>query len=107
MIIEMGDVFFCPRYTTAEDIPDLWVALEGKYTRNFRHPSEYSENEDIATVEIKVIDGILMFGDSFALLPYDDNKLLIQGGIFHGETMEYDPVTGIIKCQQHIYVPVD
>ncbi len=107
MIIEMGDVFFCPRYTTAEDIPDLWVALEGKYTRNFRHPSEYSENEDIATVEIKVIDGILMFGDSFALLPYDDNKLLIQGGIFHGETMEYDPVTGIIKWQQHIYVPVD
>lgn len=107
MILEMGDVFFCPRYPDVGDVPDPWLSLEGKYNRDFRHPSEYSSEGDTATVRIKAEDGILMLENSFAILPVSNDRLLIQGGVFHGETMEYDPDTGVIIWQHLVYQPTD
>ena len=107
MILEMGDVFLCPKYPEVETEPDTWLSLEGKYMRYFRHTSEYCSEEDAVEVTIKIIDGILMLKDSFAILPISDDKLLIQGGVFHGETMEYDSATGIITWQHLVYTPAD
>ncbi|MDX1358224.1 MAG: serine hydrolase domain-containing protein [Clostridia bacterium] len=105
MILEMGDAFFCPRYPATDEIPDLWKELEGKYVVQARHPSSYSEEDTLGTSEIIIKNGILMMKDSFALLPTDGNRILIQGSVFHGETMEYDPDTGIITWQSRIYIP--
>jgi len=105
MIIDMVETFFCPRYPVAEDTPPFWNELIGEYTKYARHPSPYSDEETMGESEIYVSDGILMLSGVFGLLPVEDNRILIQGGVFHGETMEYDPATGNITWQQLIYKP--
>ena len=105
MILEMGDAFFCPRYPVPDEIPESWKDLEGQYTKHARHPSEYSDSNILGVAEIAIKKGVLMMSDSFALLPVDGNRILIQGGVFHGETMEYDPDTGEIIWRFSIYKP--
>ena len=106
MILEMGDVFHCPRYPVPAVTPRLWEELVGKYTRHARHPSAYSDTEVTETMEITLSDGILLSSGGFALLPVDNSRILIQSGVFHGETMEYNPGTGVITWQHLVYEPL-
>ncbi|MCK5758430.1 MAG: beta-lactamase family protein, partial [Clostridiales bacterium] len=105
MILEMGDVFFCPRYPVSVNSQPLWEEITGKYTTYARTPSEYGDNNPIGTVEITLSNGILLSSYGYGLLPIDGNKILIQSGVFHGETMEYYPDTGEIVWQHLIFKP--
>ena len=107
MILEMGDVFFCPRYPLIADDSPIAEQLTGVYTRYARHPSTYSDSDDMGDIEIVLSDGVLVLADTFGLLPISDNTILIQGGVFHGEVMEYDATTGIITWQHLIYKPAE
>jgi hypothetical protein len=107
MILEMGDAFFCPLYPKADSITGVWNNILGNYTVYARHPSEYSDNEILGSSKIIDKDGVLMMKGSFGLLPVEGNRLLIQGGVFHGETMDYYPETGILIWQNRKYIPND
>ena len=107
MIVTMGDYFICPRYPDIEDNPPLWEKLTGKYDIYPRIPSDYSDIETLGTIEIKVTDNVLLTSDSKVLKPTSYTDIIIVGGIFDGETMIYDEITGNITWQSVVYAPSD
>jgi CubicO group peptidase (beta-lactamase class C family) len=106
MILELGDVFHCPRYPVPKEVPAPWLALTGTYVKSARHPLASGGDDLTGHMEITLEDGILFSSGGFALLPAENNRILIQGGVFHGETMEVEPESGIITWQHLVYTPV-
>jgi CubicO group peptidase (beta-lactamase class C family) len=104
MIVTMGDYFICPRYPDIQEISPLWEDLVGEYEIYPKTPSIYSDTEILGTTEIKILDNILLATNGKFIYPINDKEIVIIGGIFGGETMEYDEVTGNITWQNEVYV---
>jgi len=107
MIVTMGDYFLCPKYSEVKDAPPIWRALKGRYELYAQTPSVYSEDELLGTVEILIQDGVLKTSDGKMLLPVDDSLIRIVGGIFDGEIMEYDEISGELIWQGFIFRPIE
>ncbi|MCJ7471491.1 MAG: beta-lactamase family protein [Actinobacteria bacterium] len=104
MIVTMGDNFICPKYPELQNIPSLWGDLAGEYEIYPMTPSIYSDTEILGTTEIKIIDNILLTTNGKFILPINDKEIIIIGGIFGGETMIYDKITGNILWQNEVYI---
>ncbi len=106
MVITAGDHFVCPRYPDIESGSSFWNELTGKYDASPRIPSVYSDADTMGTIEIKVEDNVLLTSDNKVLKPISDTEIIIVGGIYDGETMIYDDVTGNITWQNIVYEPI-
>ncbi|HPI98931.1 MAG TPA: hypothetical protein PLV56_09310, partial [Synergistales bacterium] len=61
----------------------------------------------IGGAEIEIRDDILFMPSHRAVLfPLSDIELVIQGGLFDGETIIYDPQSGYLTWQDVIYHPL-
>ena len=107
LIVTMGDHFVCPKYPELDEIPAIWKNLIGEYEVHPRTNSEYGGDDTSAKIEIYVDNNILVTSNNMILYPYADNKIVIVGGIFGGETMTYDENTGDITWQNLIYKTIE
>lgn len=105
MILTIGDHFVCPKYEEYIEIPSLWKAIVGNYDLYARTPSVYSDEEILGNVEIFIKDNVLLTSESLVLKTDDNATIKIVGGVFGGETMIYDEITGNITWQHLIYKP--
>lgn len=97
---ERGD-----RYPEFAEISADWVELVGRYQRHFRTGTRSAGEEAIGDATISFEDGILsMSGVIGPIIPADGDQIIIVGGPFAGETMEYECSTGRIFHQGHVYV---
>ncbi len=109
LIINAGDVNYeiCPRYPDLEDLPAFWEGLVGEYEIYARLPSGRVGREVLGKSEIQVVDGVLrMSGVIGTIRPLSETEIIILGGPFLGETMIYEPDTGYVYHQSHVYKPV-
>ncbi len=51
-----------------------------------------------------MLANILLKTNGKFILPINDKEIIIIGGIFGGETMIYDKITGNISWQNEVYV---
>lgn len=107
LIVTMGDHFVCPKYPELDETPAIWKNLIGEYEVHPRTNSEYGGDDTSAKIEIYVDNNILVTSNNMILYPYADNKIVIVGGIFGGETMTYDENTGDITWQNLIYKTIE
>lgn len=105
MIVTMGDHFVCPRYPEMTSIRPPLDSFTGKYEAHARTKSTYSDDEILSTIEIFEKDDILFSTGNMVLYPFDDETIIIIGGIFGGEIMIYDKDTRNITWQHLIYKP--
>lgn len=79
IMVAVSDLSYeiCTRYPEITDIPESWKAIEGKYNG--------------CTVVID--DGTLKMDHTGYLIESGTNTFMVQGGIFDGETVRYDPVS--------------
>jgi CubicO group peptidase (beta-lactamase class C family) len=109
MVINMGGISYemCPRYPDLTEDETSWEALAGKYERYGRLPSGNSGQEKLGEIDLTIIAGRLhMSGAIGPVLPIDDETIVILSGPFNGETISYDPESGILTHQGFIYKPV-
>lgn len=106
MLLTLGGAYhiICPRYPVLEETPLLWSNLEGDYKVYPRHVSEYSDPDAMGSVSISVDHGVLKMSDGKFLLPLDEGRISIVGGIYDGEIMELDEVDGTITWQNFVYL---
>lgn len=107
LIVTMGDHFVCPKYPTVDIIPSMWENLIGSYEIHPRTKSDYDGDDALTVIEIFEDNNILKASNEMILYPYNEDNIVIVGGIFDGETMTYDKNTGDITWQSFIYKPVD
>jgi CubicO group peptidase (beta-lactamase class C family) len=108
---------FCPRLPKVEEIPPIWNELVGEYTVE----TSYIEKV-LATLEVKIVDGVLTAVLTNTTLPdhptkepipmifnpINDTEILIVGGMyFAGATFFYDNDTGYITGGGMIMKPKD
>jgi len=106
VVVTMGDHFVCPRYLDVEEDSPLCRELTGKYDVYPRIPSEHGSSKTVGTTEIRIEDGVLRTADGRGLKPRSDTEIAIIGGVFDGETMVRDSLTGNITWQNEAYKPV-
>ena len=95
------------RYPELSEIPAGWAQFTGRYERHHRLSPDRAGPEVIGEASILFEDGALtMTGVIGPIVPIDNNQLVITGEPFAGETMEYDPATGQIYHQSHVYFRV-
>ena len=105
MILTLGDSYYitCPEYPMADEVPPLWLELEGQYQVLPRHPSVYSDSDAMGTIDIFISEGVLMTSDAKVLLPLSETQIQIVGGIFDGEIMDLDTEARSITWQNVVY----
>jgi hypothetical protein len=59
----------------------------------------------LGTIEINIEDNVLLTTDGKVLKPISNTEIIIVGGVFDGETMIYDEMTGNITWQNVVYKP--
>jgi len=109
MINMMGITYeICPRYPEITDIPALWEELAGEYEILNRLSSGNVGTQIVGGSEIRVEDGVLkMPGFVGPLKPISETEIIILSGSFAGETMVYEPGTGYVYHQSHVYRPAE
>ena len=108
MIIHMMDVSheICPKYPVKEVIPEKWKQLCGSYRRADRIPGGTWGELSEALTEINHEEGVLSMSGAYGpILPVSDTTLRVLSGPFHGEYLDYDPVSGLILHQKWAFVP--
>lgn len=108
MMINFGDVSYeyCPRYPDVQQIPALWAELTGHYELVRRLSSRVAASEVVGRTQITIEDGILkMPNPAGPLLPISETEIIPVSGPFAGETMLYEPDTGLLIHQSIIYKP--
>lgn len=86
---------------------EKWKNLEGKYDAYPRFFSRFTGSRKVGGAEIIIRDNIIFIPSHRAvLLPLSDTELVIQGGLFDGETLIYDHQSGYLTWQDVIYQPV-
>ena len=108
MIINFGNISheICPKYPTRIRIPESWNSLEGEYKVAELLPVDSIGIYTDRTIEIELEEGVLMMSGIYGpIIPVDDKYLIIVGGPFQGETMEYSTETGHIIHQKTIFIP--
>jgi len=86
---------------------EKWEKLEGKYEAYPRFFSRFTEDRKVGGAEIILRDDILYLPSHRAFLkPLSDTELIIQGGLFDGETILYDPQSGYLTWQDVVYHPL-
>jgi len=119
MIVAIDGVhhIYCPRINTFSDLIDgsslvNISSLTGQYSVRYRIHSMYTESvyfidRDYTTL-IENIDGYL-FLPLFrsVLFPISSTELLVLGGIWGGETMFFEPNTGVLTFQHLTFHPTD
>ena len=108
MILTLGGSYHitCPEYPSMADgepVPPSWQELVGTYDVTYRHPSIYGEQDPDETVVLLVSENVLRSSDGKILLPLDETRVQIIGGIFDGEIMEYDGVRRELVWQHAMY----
>ncbi len=107
-IVTLGGSYhiYAPRYPIDESPPPFWRELVGVYGVEPRLRSRYSDADLLWTTRIELEEGILWMPDEGKyLIPIDETRIRIVGGIFDGETMDRDPATGTIEWAGFRYVP--
>ena len=110
MIIHLGDFAHevCPRYPEVTEPPQLWGQLTGTYDLVKRLPSGRAGGQVLGRDGIQIENGVLkMPGVVGPLLPISETEIIIMSGPFAGETMVYDPDTGILTHQWLVYKPAE
>ena len=101
----VGTAIKCP--VLDETALEKWRKLEGKYEAYPRFESRFTGEKRFGHAEIILKDNFLLLPSHRAvLMPLNDMELVIRGGLFDGETMLYDPVTGYITWQDVVYFQV-
>ncbi len=100
--IYTGTAIKCP--VLEETALEQWRKLEGEYEAYPRFESRFTGEKRFGRAEIMLKDNFLLLPSHRAvLMPLNDTELIIKGGLFDGETMLYDPVTGYITWQDVVY----
>ncbi len=106
MILNFSGVSYeiCPKYPEITAVPMLWEELAGEYNLLYRLPSGDVEDEVFGHDMIQIEDGVLKIpGVIGPILPISETEIIIFSGSFAGESMVYDPDTGIIYHQWVVY----
>jgi len=107
-IISLDDISYeiCPRYPVQDELSERWDHLLGDYDLAWRLPDNQRGSLSGSSYSISMEKGVLRMSGPFGpILPLDDNYFRLMAMPFAGETMEYDPETGIIVHQNAIYTP--
>ncbi|MCJ7823726.1 MAG: beta-lactamase family protein [Anaerolineales bacterium] len=110
MIVNISNLSYqiCPKLPEIIEIPVLWDELAGDYEIVHRLPSGNTGGEIVGRSEIWIEDGVLMMPNPIGpIKPISADEIVILGGIFAGETMVYEPATGIIYHQSNVYRPTE
>jgi hypothetical protein len=84
-----------------------WPWLIDEYDVQPHIRSRYSDAESLEITGSEIAGGILrMQPETSALLPVDEERILIVGGVFDGETIDRDPTTAVLEWAAHRYVPI-
>lgn len=108
MIINFGNISheICPKYPSNIKIPGQWESLVGEYKVAELLPGKKRGKTNDQTIDIKLQEGsLLMSGIYGPIVPLDDRYLIILGGPFKGEIMEYNTDTGEIIHQKTMFIP--
>ncbi len=106
MIIHLGSISYeiYPEYPDLSEIPPLWEKLTGDYDLVARLPAGKIGADVLNQSSIWVEDGVLWMTRYVGpILPISETELIIMSGPFAGETMVYEPKTGTIYHQNHVY----
>lgn len=104
--VYLGTAIKCPILKDNET--EKWKKLEGEYEAYPRFASRFTGNKKFGKAEIVIREGVLSFPSHRAvLMPLNDNELVILGGLFDGETILYDPMTGYLTWQDVVYYKAD
>ena len=115
MIVSIDGVhhIYCPRINTFSneiDGPDWenFPSLTGKYNLRPRIHSIYTESDDFGTAMIENVDGYIILPMYRAVLfPISSTEILLLGGEWGGETLFFDPNTGVLTFQHLTFHPTD
>jgi hypothetical protein len=81
-----------------------WQKLEGQYEGHPRIISRFTGEKRTGWAEILLRERVLYLPSHNAVLkPVSPTELVIQGGLFDGETMTWDPQSGYITWQDVVY----
>jgi CubicO group peptidase (beta-lactamase class C family) len=108
MIINLDNIAyeFCPGYPDHLISQCGWEKLAGDYRMAERLPDNKPGAFTGSVFSITPIGHTLVMSGVFGpILPIGDHYLEILSGPFAGETMEYDPATGILVHQNAVFVP--
>jgi CubicO group peptidase (beta-lactamase class C family) len=109
MIINLDNITFeiCPRYPDHLIEEGGWSKLIGDYRMAERLPGKRQGAFTGSIFSISTVDHTLvMSGHIGPVVPVSDHYLQILSGPFAGETMEYDPATGILAHQNALFIPI-
>ena len=109
MIVNMGSMSheICPFYPQVNDVPEYWTSLEGEYKVDELLPGNKIGNYSDQGLHINLEDKVwTMSGIYGPILPINEQYLIIVGGPFKGETLEYHADSGRIVHQKTIFIPV-
>ena len=115
MIVAIDGVhhIYCPRINTFTEVIDgsglvNISSLTGEYNIRPRIYSMYTESDNFGTTLIENVDGYLIFPMfRTALFPLSSTELLLLGGIWGGETLLFDPDTGVLTFRHMTFHPTD
>lgn len=109
MIVNMGSMSheICPLYPQINTVPEFWTGLEGEYKVAELLPGNKIGNYSDQSIHINLEDKVWMMSGIYGpILPIDEQYLIIVGGPFKGETMEYHADSGSIVHQKTIFIPL-
>jgi CubicO group peptidase (beta-lactamase class C family) len=108
MILTVGGSYHivCPEYPVydeSDELPQQWTDIAGTYTVSYRHPSVYSDTNPDTVMTISIDDNLLSMSDGKVLLPLNETRMQIVGGIYDGEIIEIDEERHTLTWQHLIY----
>jgi CubicO group peptidase (beta-lactamase class C family) len=108
LIINLDNISYeiCPKYPVSESLPESWASLIGDYKIAERKLGNKVGDRWNGNYTIELDENILTMSHPFGpILPEPEQYIIISGGPFAGETMEYDSVSGHIIHQNAVFIP--
>lgn len=108
MMLTIGGSYHivCPEYPVYEEsavLPQQWTDIAGTYTVSYRHPSVFGDTSPNETVIVSIDDNLLSMSDGKVLLPLNETRMRIVGGVYDGEIIEIDEERQTLTWQHLIY----
>jgi len=108
MIIDLGNISYelCQRYPVKDRVPDSWNNLVGDYRVAELTQDNTQGNVTDRMASISLDDNVLLMSGVYGpVLPINDTTIIIVGGPFAGETMDYFPDSGNIIYHKTLFEP--